>query len=161
MIADAGEVAEVLCEQHEDVLVKHNTGLFHGVQVKTQDQGGPPWKTTDEPMESAVSRFASLESQFSPHFYRYSIASNHPFLRSKAGTSFYYVIDEAASNPAGTVTTRFIKKVAKSSGISEDVADVYNFSDLVFHLAGVEPIRVRKSKRDPESPLVRLSVRDL
>ncbi len=40
-------------------------------------------------------------------------------------------------------------------------ADVYNFSDLVFHLCGVAPIRVRKRSRDPESPLIRLSVRDV
>lgn len=39
--------------------------------------------------------------------------------------------------------------------------DVYNFSDLVFWLAGVSPIKVRRSKLDPDSPLVRLSFRDL
>jgi uncharacterized protein YydD (DUF2326 family) len=38
---------------------------------------------------------------------------------------------------------------------------VFNLSDLIFTLAGIEPIRVRRSKRDPESPLVRLSFRDL
>jgi hypothetical protein len=38
---------------------------------------------------------------------------------------------------------------------------VYNLSDLIFHLSGVEPIKVRKSKRDPDSPLVRLSFRDV
>ncbi len=37
----------------------------------------------------------------------------------------------------------------------------YNLSDLVFTLAGSTPIRVRRSKRDPDSPLVRLSIRDL
>lgn len=40
-------------------------------------------------------------------------------------------------------------------------ADVYNFSDLVFHLCGVTPIKVRKRSRDPESPLIRLSIRDI
>ena len=38
---------------------------------------------------------------------------------------------------------------------------VFNFSDLVFHLSGCEPIWVRRSKRDPDSPLVRMSFRDL
>ena len=38
---------------------------------------------------------------------------------------------------------------------------IFNLSDLIFHLAGVQPIKVRKSKRDPDSPLVRLSFRDL
>jgi septal ring factor EnvC (AmiA/AmiB activator) len=38
---------------------------------------------------------------------------------------------------------------------------VFNLSDLIFHLAGIKPIRVRRSKRDPEASLVRLSFRDL
>lgn len=38
---------------------------------------------------------------------------------------------------------------------------VYNLSDLLFYLSGLTPIRVRKSKRREDSPLVRLSFRDL
>jgi uncharacterized protein YydD (DUF2326 family) len=40
-------------------------------------------------------------------------------------------------------------------------AEVYNLSDLIFHLCGVSPIKVRQRSRDPESPLIRLSFRDL
>jgi predicted DNA-binding protein YlxM (UPF0122 family) len=40
-------------------------------------------------------------------------------------------------------------------------SDVYNLSDLIFHLAGITPIKVRRSRRDPESQLVRLSFRDV
>lgn len=39
--------------------------------------------------------------------------------------------------------------------------DVYNLSDLIFQLAGITPIKVRRSRRDPDSQLVRLSFRDL
>ena len=39
--------------------------------------------------------------------------------------------------------------------------DVYTLSDLVFYLCGVSPIKVRQRTRDPNSPLVRLSIRDL
>src|SRR6185295_11809186 len=39
--------------------------------------------------------------------------------------------------------------------------DVYNFSDLVFHLCGVTPIKVRQRSRDHNSPLIRLSIRDI
>lgn len=38
---------------------------------------------------------------------------------------------------------------------------VFNVSDLIFHLCGVTPIKVRRSKSDQESPLIRLSFRDL
>ena len=40
-------------------------------------------------------------------------------------------------------------------------SEIYNLSDLIFWLCGVEPIKVRRSKLDPDSALVRLSFRDL
>lgn len=40
-------------------------------------------------------------------------------------------------------------------------SDVYNLSDLLFHLCGVVPIKVRKRARDPDSPMIRLSFRDI
>jgi DNA repair exonuclease SbcCD ATPase subunit len=40
-------------------------------------------------------------------------------------------------------------------------AEVYNFSDLVFYLCGVTPIKVRQRSRDHDSPLIRLSIRDI
>lgn len=39
--------------------------------------------------------------------------------------------------------------------------DVHNLSDLLFHLCGVTPIKVRKNARDPNASLVRLSFRDI
>lgn len=39
--------------------------------------------------------------------------------------------------------------------------DVHNLSDLLFHLCGVRPIRVRQRTRDPESPMIRLGFRDV
>jgi hypothetical protein len=38
---------------------------------------------------------------------------------------------------------------------------VFNLSDLLFFLSGTAPIKVRRRRGDPESPLVRLSFRDL
>lgn len=39
--------------------------------------------------------------------------------------------------------------------------EVYNLSDLIFHLAGITPIKVRRTRRDQDSQLIRLSFRDL
>lgn len=39
--------------------------------------------------------------------------------------------------------------------------NIFNLSDLIFHLMGVTPIKVRRSRADSESPLVRLSFRDI
>jgi len=38
---------------------------------------------------------------------------------------------------------------------------IYNLSDLIFHLFGISPIKVRRSARDKESKLIRLSFRDI
>ncbi len=38
---------------------------------------------------------------------------------------------------------------------------VRNLSDLIFSLSGIEPMKVRRSKTDPDSPLIRLSFRDV
>lgn len=40
-------------------------------------------------------------------------------------------------------------------------AEVYNLSDLMFHLCGVEPIKVLRRSRDPDSQMIRLSFRDI
>ncbi len=40
-------------------------------------------------------------------------------------------------------------------------AEVYNLSDLLFWLCGVEPIKVLKRSRDPDSQMIRLSFRDI
>lgn len=39
--------------------------------------------------------------------------------------------------------------------------EVFNLSDLLFYLCGVEPIKVLKKRRDPNSPMIRLSFRDI
>ena len=39
--------------------------------------------------------------------------------------------------------------------------NVFNLSDLIFHFCGVTPIKVRRSKSDEASPLIRLSFRDI
>lgn len=39
--------------------------------------------------------------------------------------------------------------------------NIFTLSDLVFFFLGVTPIKVRRSKREADSPLVRLSFRDL
>lgn len=37
-------IAEVFCEHHEDILVKLHTGKFNGIQVKTRQSDGDPFR---------------------------------------------------------------------------------------------------------------------
>ncbi|MFN9631221.1 MAG: ATP-binding protein, partial [Cyanobacteriota bacterium] len=49
-----------------------------------------------------------------------------------------------------------------SAGDAPLIGDkVFNLSDLLFYLCDVEPIRVLQRSRDPDSPMIRLSFRDV
>lgn len=57
---------------------------------------------------------------------------------------------------------RLVELPARSaSGVRLEGTEVEVLSDLLFHVAGIVPPRVRKSKRRADSDLVRLSFRDL
>ena len=49
---------------------------------------------------------------------------------------------------------------AKDEPIIPD-KEIYSLSDMIFYLCGIEPIKVRQNSRDIDSPLIRLSFRDL
>ncbi|WP_321816593.1 MULTISPECIES: AAA family ATPase [unclassified Paraburkholderia] len=63
-------------------------------------------------------------------------------------------------NPDGTSESVNAPFEPEETPLVEGV-DVFNLSDLIFHLCDVSPIKVRRGSRDPDSPLVRLSFRDL
>lgn len=63
------------------------------------------------------------------------------------------------SHPSGSSGS--LSAPLDSKGVSILTEDVQNLSDLIFHFCGVQPVKVRRSKSDPESALVRLSFRDL
>lgn len=62
----------------------------------------------------------------------------------------------AADEEVGSLQVPFAPQEAPILGDS-----VRNLSDLLFYFSGVAPIKVRKRTRDPESPLIRLSFRDV
>lgn len=58
-------------------------------------------------------------------------------------------------------TTESVNAPLDAGGVALIDDEVYNLSDLLFSLCGVAPIKVRQSLRDPESPMIRLSFRDI
>jgi hypothetical protein len=80
------------------------------------------------------------------------------FEREARGSNQVQVTWRTSKGETGSVLAPLQAK--QSSGpIWED--NVYNLSDLIFYLLGINPIKVRRSKRDPDTPLVRLSFRDI
>jgi len=63
------------------------------------------------------------------------------------------------STSAGQTESVHAPLAAQESPILGD--EVFNLSDLLFWLCNVQPIKVRKRTRDPDSELIRLSFRDI
>ena len=68
MMKSSSGVAEVFCEHHDDILVKRTSGKFYAIQVKTQQPGGLPFKSDDNPIQKALTKFLKHEIHFGDHF---------------------------------------------------------------------------------------------
>lgn len=79
MILPQATVAEVICENHEDFLVRFHDGTLVAVQVKTRKSSLPSFKAKDEPVIKALARFARLEHTFPGAFKRFEFVTNHAF----------------------------------------------------------------------------------
>lgn len=117
----SSDIAEIFCEHHEDILVRHTDGRYHGYQVKTRGDGMVPFKATDDEILKCLSRFARLETQYPDRFYRYTIVSNCGFWSEKNnGSCLQAILAEAATItlPADAgiarLTDTLLKRVQKN-----------------------------------------------
>lgn len=84
------------------------------------------------------------------------IGENEVLFERSIGTS---VITVSWRNSKGEATVVAAPTGAGDKPIWSD--DVFNLSDLIFYLTGTKAPKVRRNKRDPDAPLIRLSFRDL
>lgn len=128
LLDDTEDVAEVLCEQHEDVLVRHTDATFTGLQVKTRSSDQEVWKTGDPALRSSCARFAALEGKFPGRFKEFQFLTNHPLHAAKNGQDLRYVLTTIGATAAmaslPTPVLAFLSRVAGEAGCSNDVAFV-------------------------------------
>jgi Cap4, dsDNA endonuclease domain len=119
-------VAEVFCEHHEDILIKHVDGTFAGLQIKTRDLDQPVWKTSDDGVRSACVRFAKLEAKFPGQFRKFSFLTNHPLHTAGNGKDLRHVLkqikDSSSSSELSTSEARFLSRVAREAECTEETA---------------------------------------
>lgn len=77
----------VYCENFEDILLRKKTGKFEGIQVKTRQFKGEPFKSTDGAIKKSIARFAELEKKFPGQFDAYHFVTNHGFWEEKQDKS--------------------------------------------------------------------------
>jgi hypothetical protein len=126
LLDDTLDVAEVFCEHHEDVLIKHTDATFTGIQVKTRSSDQEVWKTSDPAFLSSCARFAKLEEDFPDRFRVFRFLTNHPLYSAGNRKDPCHVLAtiRAAATKAGLPENilTFLSKVSKDAGCSEDVA---------------------------------------
>lgn len=82
MLRADSDITEVFAEHHDDILLKKTYGRFTAVQVKTQQLGGNPFKTTDDAIVGALKKFISHEIAFAGCFECFMIVTNHHFFKA-------------------------------------------------------------------------------
>jgi len=126
LLDDSEDVAEVFCEHHEDVLIKHNDAKFTGIQVKTRSSDQDVWKANDPDVRRSCARFAKLEAGFPGQFKAFKLLTNHPFHSARNGQDLCYVLETirgvAAMAGLPREILRFLSKISKEAGCSDDEA---------------------------------------
>ena len=101
LLEERTDVAEVYCEQYEDILLHLQTGTFRGVQVKTKADGGAPLRATDEPILDSLLRFVELDMAFPRLFEGFTLATNAAFDRAGKGVgNLFSLVEEARVHAA-------------------------------------------------------------
>jgi Cap4 dsDNA endonuclease len=124
LITDNPNIAEVICENHEDFLVKKAVGKFIGTQIKTRALTQPPFKSSDGQIKSALTRFCILDTKFPESFDEFDFTTNHTFwTEAESGNNLPWLLSGIrerggikglrAANPL----RKFVEEIAAESGL--------------------------------------------
>jgi hypothetical protein len=79
LITNEADTAEIICENHEDFLIKKPTGKFIGTQIKTRLLTLAPLKAGDDQVKKALQKFCVLDRKFPGAFEGFDFTTNHFF----------------------------------------------------------------------------------
>jgi hypothetical protein len=126
LLDETEDAAEVLCEHHEDVLIKYDDGMFSGLQIKTKQSDQEVWKTGDDAVRGSFVRFVRLENTFPGRFRAFFFLSNHPLYAARNAHDIRYVLQmikaASASNDLPSAVARFLDRIAREASCSLEVA---------------------------------------
>ncbi len=125
LLDDTEDVAEVLCEHHEDILLKHQDGRFTGLQVKTRASDQDVWKVGDPDFRSSCTRFAKLEARFPGQFRAFRFLTNHPLHGGSNSQAPKHVLAQIAGasslDDLPTLVRRWLRRIATDAGCPDQV----------------------------------------
>lgn len=127
MILPQPAVEEIICENHEDFLVRFTDGTLVAVQIKTRDLAQPAFKAKDEQVIKALARFAKLEAKFPGTFACFEFLTNHLFWQDdETDNNLPYLLDTLQQRGGvkglkQTHTLRsWVAKIVAEAGLTED-----------------------------------------
>jgi molybdopterin converting factor small subunit len=126
LLDETEKVAEVFCEHHEDVLLKHVDGTFSGLQVKTRASDQEVCKTNDAVVKGSCARFAKLEAKFPGQFRAFRFLTNHPLHAAGNGQDLHQTLRaimeaRSVSSLSGPVA-KFLTSVSRGADCAAEVA---------------------------------------
>lgn len=148
LLDEENKVEAIICEHHEDIMIKDEGGMFTAIQVKTRDDNAEPWKTSDESLFKAFCRFVDLDKQFPSFFSKFIFASNHAGYSVKNGKDIAYVLNcifdkENYTDLAGPPKAFCSKLSAKTKVEKEEVFQTLKKCKAQFDLPKLSDIGMR------------------
>jgi hypothetical protein len=149
LVTDASNLAEVICENHEDILLKLTIGRFIGSQIKTRALTSPPFKSSDPQIRSAFVKFCVLDTRFPGSFDGFDFTTNHGFWKETDSASNLPWLLDGIRERGGIRGLRntnplrqFVEEIAGNSGLkSSEVAATLLKTSLRGHETDIVSIR--------------------
>ncbi len=157
------EYVEVICENHEDYLLKNSSGKFIGTQIKTRKITLPPFKAGDSQVTNALGKFCLLDQKFPGCFEGFDFTTNHSFWENERSLSNLPWLLTTLRHRGGIKGLRennplrqFVEGIASSTGCApQDVAVTLIRTTVRGHESDIGHIRSRVQEALCECPGVK------
>jgi hypothetical protein len=149
LVTDGANVAEIICENHEDLLLKTRSGKFIGLQIKTRLLNQPLFKGGDEQVKKALKKFCSLDCKFPGAFEKFDFTTNHAFWDAEETQSNLPWLLKTLQERGGVKGLRannplrqFVEGIANSVGLKPtDIAATLKRTVVRGHASDIAHIR--------------------
>ncbi|MFE0018346.1 dsDNA nuclease domain-containing protein [Mesorhizobium sp. NPDC059054] len=125
LISGEGDCVEIICENHEDFLLKNGGGKFIGTQIKTRRITLAPLKAGDEQVTNALGKFCLLDQKFPGCFQGFDLTTNHSFWKNEQSpNNLPWLLDSLRHRDGikglreNSPLRRYVEGIAASTGLS-------------------------------------------
>ncbi|WP_342708920.1 dsDNA nuclease domain-containing protein [Bradyrhizobium sp. B124] len=160
LITDPEGVAEVICENHEDILIKRPQGSFVGMQIKTRALNQPSFKSSDAQVKTALVGFCLLDRTFPSAFDAFDLTTNHTFWNDADSSANLHWLLSSIQARGGVRGLRsnnplrlFVEGIADAAGLSStEVSGTLLKTTLRGHGSDIYSIRAHVREALSECP---------